>query len=147
MVMNMAIFLLFLFELPGGIWGAILRFFLADPDVDGAADSATSWLITAVVIAVICSGLMLFAKYLFKQGKPLVLQGWRLGRAVGHSLLGLVPVLAVLLIIYFTNLSFQMVIQPPGLFKGIFFAWLLYLLFEMTADWIMWRSDWNPRRG
>ena len=143
----MSIFLLFQSEPPDGIWGTILRIFLTDSDLEGAYTSATSWLITAVVISIICTGLMLLAKYLFKQGKPLVLQGWRLGRAVGHSLLGLVPVLVILLIIYFTNLSFQMVLQPPGLFKGVFFAWILYLLFEMTADWIIWRSDWNPRRS
>jgi hypothetical protein len=147
MVMNMSNFLLFQVEPPTGIWGAVVEFFLTDNTISGAYESGTSWFITAIVISIICTGLMLLAKYLFKQGKPLVLQGWRLGRAVGHSLLGLVPVLIILLIIYFTNLSFQMVLQPPGLFKGIFFAWILYLLFEMTTDWIIWRSDWNPRRS
>jgi hypothetical protein len=141
------VFLLQQSEEPSGFWVNVLRFFLVDADTDGAYDAASTWVITALVVAILGTGLMLFLKHLLKRRRPATLRGWRFIRAIGHSLLGLLPVFFFLLGIYYTNLSFQMVLQIPGLFKGIFVAWLLYLCFEIAADYVIWRADWNPRNG
>jgi hypothetical protein len=132
---------------PRGFWVNVLKFFLTDTEIEGAYDAASTWVITALVIAILGTGLMLLMKHLLKQRHPATFRGWSFLRAIGHSLLGLLPVFFILLGIYYTNLSFQMVLQMPGLFKGIFVAWLLYLCFEIAADWVIWRADWNPRNG
>jgi cytochrome c biogenesis protein CcdA len=57
-------------------------------------------------------------------------------------LLGLIPVFLSVLLVWFAYANFYNVMRVPGLFKGIFFAWLLYLVFMVIGHLAgPWRRD------
>jgi succinate dehydrogenase hydrophobic anchor subunit len=105
-----------------------LRWF-TENRIKGWEDTAESWLITAVVIAVICAGLMLLYKLLRKKtARNIREQTWSKGRTAVLILIGLLPVFVCILTAWYTSSDFFNVMRVSGLFKGVLFAWLLYLL-------------------
>lgn len=110
-----------------------LRWF-TENRIKGWEDTAQSWLITAVVIAVVCAGLMLLYKLLQKKSaRNIVEQTWSRGMTVLLILTGLLPVLVFLLVAWYTSSNFYNVMSVGGLFKGVLFAWLLYLVFMVIG--------------
>jgi heme/copper-type cytochrome/quinol oxidase subunit 2 len=120
-----------------------LRFFAEDRGIRMWDEAVTSWLITALVISVLCAGAMLLVKlYQKKAAGNLVGQTWSRGETVLLMLLGLIPVFILQLIAWYTSSNFYNVMRLPGLFKGVVFAWLLYLIFMVVGHLVTpWRRE------
>ena len=102
--------------------------------IPGWQDTAQSWLITSIVIAVLCAGLMLLYKLMRKKAaRNIVEQTWSPGKTILLILLGLLPVFLCVAAAWYTSSNFYNVMSVPGLFKGVLFAWLLYLLFMVIG--------------
>lgn len=116
--------------------------------IDGAEDTAMSWVITGVVIAVLVTGAMMLIKWFRKERASVVNKIWPLPKVLLFIFAGLFPLFAVLLAVYYFNLNFTMVIGTGGFFKGVVFAWLLYFIFMIGGDFIApWsRPDWARKR-
>ena len=116
--------------------------------IDGAEDTALSWVITGVVIAVLVTGAMMLIKWFRKERASIVNKRWPLPKVLLFIFAGLFPLFVVLLAIYYFNLNFTMVIGAGGFFKGVVFAWLLYFIFMIGGDFIApWsRPDWARKR-
>jgi Na+/H+-dicarboxylate symporter len=105
-----------------------LRWFTEDR-IKGWEETAESWLITAVVIAVLCAGLMLLYKLMRKKAaRNIIEQTWSKRRTALLIVIGLLPVFLCILTAWYTSSNFFNVMRVSGLFKGVLFAWLLYLL-------------------
>lgn len=116
-----------------------LRWF-TENRIKGWEDTAQSWLITAVVISVLCAGAMLLLKFFQKQSAGnIVEQTWSKGKTIMLILLGLLPVFLGITGVWYSSNNFYNVMSVPGLFKGVLFAWLLYLVFmvigHMAGPW------------
>jgi hypothetical protein len=102
--------------------------FIDDHDADGWEDTARSWLIAAVVIAVLCAGLMMFYKWLKKRAAANITKRiWSRGQTVLLILIGLVPLFLIMLTLWYATRDYFDVVGVGGLFKGVLFGWLLYL--------------------
>jgi len=116
--------------------------------IDGAEDTAMNWVITGVVIAVLITGVMMLIKWFRKERAPIVNKHWPLSKVFLFMFVGVFPLFIVLLIIYYFDLDFMMIIGTSGFFKGVLFAWLLYFIFMIGGDFITpWsRPDWARKR-
>jgi hypothetical protein len=116
--------------------------------IAGAEDTAMSWVITGVVIAVLVTGVMMLIKWFSKERSPIVRKIWPLTKVFLFMFLGMFPLFIILLAIYYFDLDFTMIIGTSGFFKGVIFSWLLYLIFMVGGDFITpWsRSDWARKR-
>jgi heme/copper-type cytochrome/quinol oxidase subunit 2 len=119
-----------------------LRFFTEDRR-RGWEETATSWLITAVVISVLCAGGMLLYKFFQRRAAGNIKeQTWSRGETVLLMLFGLIPVLFLVSLVWYSYPNYYNVMRLPGLFKGIAFAWVLYLLFMVVGHLAgPWRRD------
>lgn len=119
-----------------------LRFFTEDRR-RGWEETATSWLISAVVISVICAGLMLLYKFLQRRSAGNIReQAWSRGETVLLMLLGLIPVFIFVAVVWYSSANYYNVMRVPGLFKGVAFSWLLYLLLMVVGHLAgPWRRD------
>lgn len=139
-----------LFNLQGdgaGSSSAFLRFFI-DPsnyDADGAAEVALGWVLTGVVIAMICVAMMASGKWLFKERAPLPAKRWSLSKVFGWLLLGWLPILVALGLIYYFSINFTMILAIGGYFKGVIFTALIYALVMVVVDFIVprFRTDYG----
>lgn len=120
-----------------------LRFFAQDREVDGWEDVATSWIVAALVIAIVCTGIMLVVKWLMKkQSGDIRGRTWTRGKTAVFILSGWSLVLLGALIIYYASLDFTIIIGVTGLLKGILFSWILYILFMLVGHVLSpWRRD------
>jgi small-conductance mechanosensitive channel len=121
----------------------LLEWFTGDTSVDGWQETALNWLIAALVISVVCTGLMAVVKFVMKQKASRPEQRiWPRGKAVLFILLGLLPVLLLAIIVWYLSRDFVNIMTISGLFKGILFAWVLYLLLMLAGHtWGEWRND------
>jgi hypothetical protein len=128
-----------------GSSSAFLRFFVTNHDVDGAEDVALSWVLTGVVIAGVCTAMMAGGKWVFKERASLGGKHWPLPKVFGWLLLGWLPILLVLGLIYYFSINFTMVLAIGGYFKGVMFTALLYVLVMIVVDLIItrFRSDYG----
>jgi len=112
-------------------------------DEEGCEDTALNWVIAALVIAVICALTMLAFKWLKKYTAiNLVQKAWSRGQTMVLILAGLVPVVIVLLVIWYSTRNFFNYVGVGGLLKGIVFSWLLYVLFMFTGHLVSpWRRE------
>ncbi|MBL8191602.1 MAG: hypothetical protein JNK38_26525 [Acidobacteria bacterium] len=130
-----------------GSSSAFLRFFI-DPssyDAEGAADVALSWVLTGVVIAVVCTAMMAGGKWFFKVRAPMKAQRWSLLKVFGWLVLGWLPILLTLGLIYYFSINFTMILAIGGYFKGVIFTALLYALVMILVDFIIprFRTDYG----
>ncbi len=119
-----------------------LRWF-TENRIKGWEDTAESWVITAVVIAALCAGLMLLYKLLRKKAaRNIVEQTWSRGRTVLLIVFGLLPVFLCILAAWYTSSNFFNVMRVSGLLKGVLFAWLLYVLLMIVGHLVSpWRRE------
>lgn len=119
-----------------------LRWF-TENRIKGWEETAQSWLITAAVIAVLCAGLMLVYKLLRKKAaRNIIEQTWSPGKTILLILVGLFPVFLCLLVAWYTSSNFYNVMSVAGLFKGVLFAWFVYLLFMIIGHVVSpWRRE------
>jgi hypothetical protein len=129
---------------------SFLQWFIEESNrgMAGAEDTAMSWVITGAVIAVLVTGVMMLIKWFRKERAPMVKKIWPLPKVFLFMFVGMFPLFFVLLTIYYFDLNFPMVIGTSGFFKGVVFAWLLYLIFMISGDFITpWsRPDWARKR-
>lgn len=120
-----------------------LRYFAQNRDADGWREIATSWLITATVIAVVWTLVMLFVKWTLRKKEALIKdRAWSRQKTWWFIIAGLLPVLLIAWGIYYFTLDFTYVVGFRGLMNGVLFSWLLYVLL-MVAGHMMssWRRD------
>lgn len=122
---------------------SLLEWLTGDTSVDGWQDTAFNWLIAALVIAVACTGLMAAIKFIMKQKAPNPERRiWPRGKSIIFILLGLLPVLLIAIVVWYLSRDFVNIMTISGLFKGIIFAWVLYLfLMLISHTWGEWRND------
>lgn len=122
---------------------SFLRMFIDSCDEEGCEDTAMSWFIAVLVIAIVCALLMLAFKWMRKYtAMNIVQKAWSRGQTVVLILIGLVPVLIVLLIAWYTTRNFFNYVGVGGLLKGIVFSWLLYVVFMFTGHLVSpWRRE------
>ena len=122
---------------------SFLRLFVDSCDEEGCEDTALNWVIAALVIAVICALVMLAFKWLRKyMAINLIQKAWSRGQTVMLILVGLIPVVIVLLFVWYTTRNFFNYVGVGGLLKGIVMAWLLYVLFMFTGHLVSsWRRE------
>lgn len=132
----MKMFLLFLQD-------DFLRFFIENIEPDDWQETATSWLITAVVVAVLGAGLMFAIKALRKSMADIAKRKiWTRGQTWLLILIGLFPIFIVLLAVWWMTRDFLNFVQFGGLVKGTLFAWFLYLIFMVIGHLVSpWRRE------
>jgi H+/Cl- antiporter ClcA len=120
-----------------------LRFFIENIEPDNWQETATSWLITAVVVAVLTAGFMFAIKALRKSMAEIAKRKiWTRGQTWLLILIGIFPIFFVMLVIWYMTRDFLNFIQFGGLIKGTLFAWFLYLFFMVVGHLISpWRRE------
>ena len=119
------------------------QMFLDSCEDDGCEETAMNWLTAALVVAIVCSLLMLGIKWLKKYTAiNLVQKAWSRGQTVVLIIFGLLPVLIVLVVIWYTTRNFFNYVGVGGLLKGIVVSWFLYVLLVFTGHLLSpWRRE------
>lgn len=120
-----------------------LHMFLDSCEDEGCEDTALNWLIAAIVVAIVCSLVMLAVKWLKKYTAiNLVQKAWSRGQTVVLIIVGLLPVLITLIVIWYTTRNFFNYVGVGGLLKGIVVSWLVYMFFVFTGHLLSpWRRE------
>jgi amino acid transporter len=122
---------------------SFLQLFVDSCDEEGCEDTALNWVIAAIVIALIAALLMLGYKWLRKYTAiNLVQKAWSRGKTAVLMIVGLLPVVIVLSIVWYATRNFYNYVGVGGLLKGIVISWILYLLFMLTGHLVSpWRRE------
>jgi hypothetical protein len=120
-----------------------LRLFIENLDEDDWPETARSWLIAAIVVAVLCTGLMIFIKWFKKQNagnvKGMV---WSKRETLMLMLIGLLPVFIAVFVVWYASRDFFNIVGVGGLLRGVFFSWLLYLILFLLGHLLSpWRRE------
>lgn len=93
----------------------------------------------------ICTAVMASGKWLLKERAHLKNKRWPMVKVFGWLLLGWLPVILVLGLIYYFSINFTMILAIGGYFKGVIFTALLYGLVMIVVDLIIprFRSDYG----
>lgn len=120
-----------------------LQMLLDSCEDDGCEDTALNWLIAAIVVAIVCSLFMLGVKWLKKYTAiNLVQKAWSRGQTVVLIIVGLLPVLITLIVIWYTTRNFFNYVGVGGLLKGIVLSWVVYTFFVFTGHLLSpWRRE------
>ena len=120
-----------------------LQMLLDSCEDDGCEDTALNWLIAAIVVAIVCSLFMLGIKWLKKYTAiNLVQKAWSRGQTVVLIIVGLLPVLITLIVIWYTTRNFFNYVGVGGLLKGIVLSWVVYMFFVFTGHLLSpWRRE------
>lgn len=103
-------------------------------DADGWEETAQSWLFAAIVIAVICAGLMISYKWLKKRSAESIDKRiWSRGNTIVLILFGLLPVFLMMTVLWYSTRDYFDVVGVGGLLKGIVLGWLLYLVLMVVG--------------
>jgi hypothetical protein len=98
-------------------------------DADGWQETAQSWLFAGIVIAVICAGLMLSYKWLKKHSAENIDKKiWSRGQTVMLMIVGLLPLLLMMTVLWYSTRDYFDVVGVGGLLKGVVVGWLFYLV-------------------
>ena len=120
-----------------------LKFFTTNRDIDDWESTALSWVLAALVISVLCAGLMMFIKWMRKHlAGNIKEKTWSRGETVLFMIVGMLPVFLVVLIIWYATRDYFNIIGVGGLLKGIIFSWVLYLLLMFVGHLLSpWRRE------
>ena len=129
--------LLFLLE------SKFLRFFIENVESDDWEKTATNWIITAILIAVIFVGLTFGYKALRKAAASHHNQKiWSRGQTWLSFFIGLFPLFFTLLAVWYATRDYFNFIQFSGLVKGVLFAWFVYLILMIGGHLVSpWRRE------
>ena len=120
-----------------------LQLFIDSCEDEGCEQTALNWVLAAAVVAIVCTLAMLGIKW-FKKYAAINLKekAWSRLETVVLIIVGLLPVLIALLIIWYTTRNFFNYVGMGGLLKGVVFAWLLYVLMMFTGHLLSpWRRE------
>jgi len=120
-----------------------LQLFIDSCEDEGCEETALNWVLAVVVVAIACTLLMLGIKWAKKYAAiNLIQKAWSRGQTVILIIVGFVPVLLVLLVIWYTTRNFFNYVGMGGLLKGVVFAWLLYVMMMFTGHLLSpWRRE------
>jgi|ERR1044072_2265140 small-conductance mechanosensitive channel len=95
---------------------------------------ASDWLIALIVIAFIWMIVMLLME-IYRKWRSVSQDGkiWGTGKILIWMLIGFAPVLLSVITVYWYSLDFQTVVERPGLLKGVFVGWLLYVFMFLVS--------------
>lgn len=129
----------YLFE---GLEG-LLEWFTGNTAVEGWQETATDWVIAAIVVAAVCAGTMSIIKLFLKQRAPRPDRRiWPRRKSLIFILVGLIPVFFAASGVWYLSRDFVNIMTITGLMKGIVCAWALYLFFMLLShSWGEWRDD------
>jgi len=120
-----------------------LQLFIDSCEDEGCEETALNWVLAAAVVAIVCTLVMLGIKW-FKKYAAINLKekAWSRLETVVLIIVGLLPVLIALLIIWYTTRNFFNYVGMGGLLKCVVFAWLLYVLMMFTGHLLSpWRRE------
>jgi amino acid transporter len=122
---------------------SFLQLFIDSCEDEGCEETALNWVIAAAVVAVVCALLMMGIKGLKKYAAiNLIQKAWSRGQTAILIIVGLLPVLIVLLVIWYTTRNFFNYVGVGGLLKGVVFSWLLYALMVFAGHVVSpWRRE------
>jgi uncharacterized membrane protein len=120
-----------------------LQLFMDACEDDGCEETALNWVIAAVVVAIVCALLMLAIKWLKKYTAiNLIQKAWSRGQTIVLIIVGVLPVLLTLIVIWYTTRNFFNYVGVGGLLKGVVFSWLVYVLLMFTGHLLSpWRRE------
>lgn len=120
-----------------------LRLFIDNIEPDNWQETATSWLLTAVVIAVLIAGLVFAYKAVRKSMADIARRKiWTRRQTWLLIFIGIFPIFFVLLAIWYLTRDFLNYVQFGGLVRGTLFAWLLYLFCMVIGHLVSpWRRE------
>ena len=120
-----------------------LQMFVDSCDEEGCEDTAFNWVIAALVVAIVGALLMLAFKWFRKYTAINIVQkAWSRGQTMVLIIVGLIPVVIVLLILWYSTRNFFNYVGVGGLLKGIVLSWVLYVLFVFTGHLVSpWRRE------
>lgn len=111
-----------------------LKFFIENRDLEDWDDTALSWLIAALLVSIVCAGVMFAYKGLRKYlARNIREKTWSRGETIMLMVVGLLPVLLAILGVWYNTRDFFNIVGVSGLLKGIVFAWLLYLVIMIVG--------------
>jgi len=122
---------------------SFLQLFIDSCEDEGCEDTALNWVLAAVVVAIVAALLMLAIKWFKKYAAiNLIQKAWSRGQTMVLIIVGLLPVLIALLVVWYTTRNFFNYVGVGGLLKGVVFAWLLYTLMMFTGHLLSpWRRE------
>jgi hypothetical protein len=122
---------------------SFLQLFIDSCEDEGCEETALNWVIAVAVVSVVCAILMMGIKWLKKYAAiNLIQKAWSRGQTVILIVVGFLPVLIVLLVIWYTTRNFFNYVGVGGLLKGVVFSWLLYALMVFAGHVVSpWRRE------
>lgn len=122
---------------------SFLQLFMDACEDEGCDETALNWVLAAVVVAIVGALLMLAVKGVKKYLAINIKQkSWSQGQTLILVLVGILPVLLALIIIWYTVRNFFNYVGVGGLLKGVVFSWLLYGLLMFTGHLLSpWRRE------
>ena len=120
-----------------------LQLFMDTCEDEGCEDTALNWVIAVLVVALVCALLMLAIKWLKKYTAiNLIQKAWSRGQTIVLIIIGVMPVLLALIIIWYTTRNFFNYVGVGGLLKGVVFSWVVYVLLMFTGHLLSpWRRE------
>jgi hypothetical protein len=120
-----------------------LQLFMDSCEDDGCDETALNWVIAIVVVAIVCALLMLAIKWLKKYTAiNLIQKAWSRGQTIVLIIIGVLPVLLALIVIWYTTRNFFNYVGVGGLLKGVVFSWVVYVLLMFTGHLLSpWRRE------
>lgn len=120
-----------------------LQLFIDSCEDDGCDETALNWVIAIVVVAIVCALLMLAIKWLKKYTAiNLIQKAWSRGQTIVLIIIGVLPVLLALIVIWYTTRNFFNYVGVGGLLKGVVFSWVVYVLLMFTGHLVSpWRRE------
>ncbi len=120
-----------------------LRIFIDNVEPDDWADTAFSWVLVAIVVAVLVAGGVFAFKAARKSTAGIARKKiWTRGRTWLLIFIGIFPIFLALILIWYMSRDYYNFIQVGGLLKGTLFAWLVYLAVMVAGHLISpWRRE------
>jgi len=120
-----------------------LQLFIDSCEDEGCDETALNWVIAAIVVAIVAALLMLAVKWLKKYTAiNLIQKAWSRGQTIVLIIVGVLPVLLALIIIWYTTRNFFNYVGVGGLLKGVVFSWVVYVLLMFTGHLVSpWRRE------
>lgn len=121
-----------------------LRFLITNDTYKTWEETALSWALAIIVVAVIWTILWTLIKLGIKfsaaHAKDVV---WRRTSVWGYIFLGLIPVTLSLFSLWYYNEDFLKVAYINGLLKGVIITWILYFIFTVLVHLVIasWRRE------
>lgn len=122
---------------------SFLQLFVDACEEEGCEETALNWVIAAAVVSIVSALFMLAVKGVKKYAAiNLIQKAWSRGQTIVLILVGLLPVLIVLIVIWYTTRNFFNYVGVGGLLKGVVFAWFIYVLMMFTGHLLgPWRRE------